>query len=399
VISSEACREAVEGSALGESFCNLGELGYRGSAVAPPFLSPKDAAQLRANARAEDAGNQSIASSVELLRSRGWLADAVTICGAGRDEGADTELLRRGIRMYMTLAEANLSIARLYEGHVNALRLVLDHADKPLALATIKSACDGALLGVWGADAGEPVALASDTRHLVGQKRFASGLGVVSQAVVTARNGDSVQLCLVDVRDQTPADPGTWCMSGMRATASGTYDFSLCQAVAIQPFGAPDCFHKEPTLFGGVWRIAAIQLGGIYGLLEAARAQLASLDRLDDLAQIARLTPLVYRAEAAAHLVEAAALYAEGPGGIDSPERAVAQSVFARLLTEALAQDTIAVVERSIGLAHFDTIADTGRMARDLATYIRQVAPDGLLQRSGREVLLSTDSLRELFRA
>jgi len=76
---------------------------------------------------------------------------------------------------------------------VNALRLVLDIADQPLAMATINSACDGAFSGVWGADAGEPVALASDTRHLVGQKRFASGLGVVSKVVMTAHDGDSAR--------------------------------------------------------------------------------------------------------------------------------------------------------------------------------------------------------------
>ena len=61
------------------------------------------------------------------------------------------------------------------------------------------------------------------------------------------------------------------------------------------------------------------------------------------------------------------------------------------------AQDTIAAVERSVGLAHFARGSDTGRIARDLATYCRQVARDAMEQRSGRILLARKGPLSDVW--
>lgn len=100
-------------------------------------------------------------------------------------------------------------------------------------------------------------------------------------------------------------------------------------------------------------------------------------------AQVARLAPVLTRALAAAEFTRCAAAYAEGPAGLRDPDKAASMSAQARLLTEDVGQDAIAAVERSVGLAHFDDDAVTGRLARDLATYMRQSARDPLLQRAG----------------
>jgi len=169
----------------------------------------------------------------------------------------------------------------------------------------------------------------------------------------------------------------------MRATASGDFDAGGMPTSALSWIGAPGRYLEEPGFIGGVWRIAAVQLGGTLGLLRAAADHLGAIGRLSAEPQVARLAPVLTRALAAGAFVRCAATVAEGPEGMAEPERAASLSAQARLLTEEVGQDAIAAVERSVGLPHFDEDAPTGRIARDLATYMRQAARDALLQRAG----------------
>ena len=249
-----------------------------------------------------------------------------------------------------------------------------------------------ALWGVWGADGAEPLTLREG--RLVGGKRYASGLGTVARAIVTVPWEETSRLAVLDVTDTGRHRPETWRMSGMRATRSGDVDLS---GLTPHWLGGPGVYYQEPYFVGGVWRIAALQLGGTLGLLGEARDWLAAQRRLEAEAQIARLGPLVGRGLAAFGLVQRAAEVAMGPAGRDDPDRAVMLSAQARLLTETLAQDAIAAVERSIGMPHFEEGAATGRVARDLATYCRQAARDVFEQRAGRIALSRPGPLSDLW--
>jgi hypothetical protein len=334
--------------------------------------------------------------------TREALLDRIAAAAEAEDRGADIgptirAALRSGLhragtpcglaQQFVRVAEANLPLARLLEGHVNALALVdrlggPDQGDR--------------LLGVWGAEGPVPLTVEGDV--LRGGKRFASGLGCVERAVVTVRDPDgddaATQLALVDVTDPRRYRPGAWRMLGMRATASGEIDLTGLRATWL---GRPGAYFEEPSFLGGVWRIAACQLGGTLGLLAAARDTLAAAGRLDAPAQRGRLGALAGRAMAAFGLVERAAEVADGTEGREDPERAVALSIQARLLTEDLAQDAVAGVERSVGLAHFDADARTGRIARDLSTYCRQAARDAFEQRAAARALAGTGPLSEFW--
>lgn len=322
---------------------------------------------LRASAPLEDDG-ASIRPSVE----------AIILTGA-LDRREPTDLCR----LLVATAEANLPVARIVEGHVNALHLLHRHGSSAPHLA---------VLGVWGADGDAPLRAEGDT--LVGGKRFASGLGTVTHALVTVGGEEGTRLALVEVGETERHWPQAWRMQGMRATLSGEVDLTGLTARWIGP---PDAYFLEPSFVGGVWRIAALQLGGTFGLLAAARDRLVELGRLDADAQISRLSPLVARSLAAFGLVERAAAVASGPDGMADPDLAVALSIQSRLLTEDLAQDAIAAVERSIGLSHFDVASETGRIARDLATYCRQAARDAFEQRAGRILLGRGGALSRLW--
>ena len=321
------------------------------------------------------------------------LSEAAALEDEGQDIAASMDLLmasdmlqardpRSLARCLAAIAEVNLSVARLAEGHVNAIRLIRHFGATP----------DACLHGVWGADGARPCCL--EGNGITGAKRFASGLGVVRQAVVTVKSDGATRLAIVDVTDTARHAPAAWDMLGMRATASGEIRLD---GLAARWIGGPDDYFREPLFHGGVWRIAALQLGGTLGLLDRARAALGEVGHLEADAQVARLAPLLGRAMAAFGLVERAAEVAEGPAGRADPERAVALSLQARLLTEDLAQDAIAAVERSVGLRHFEAGSATGRSARDLATYCRQAARDAFEQRAARIALARPGRLSEMW--
>ena len=359
------------------------------TAVPVQGLSEEVLATLSRNARAEDRARMDIGASVALMRQSGLLSAAVQTQGGTDAAGA--------VRCLMLLAQANMSVARLYEGHVNAVDLVHRFGNADLQRRVAAEIDAGALLGVWGADGDEPARLAADGRSLTGGKRFASGLGHVTRAVVTLGTGADVRLALVDADAPDRQDLAGWSMTGMRASVSGNFDLSGLDRTAFQLFGAPGDYHSEPGFVTGVWRIAAIQLGGTFGLLEAARQRLRQLDRLESDAQIARLTGILQRALAGVGLVERAAEVAVSSDGIVDPGRAVALSILARLETEEIGQAAIAAIERGIGLQHFDEVSDTGRIARDLAVYMRQVARDAFAQRAGRTAFCAQHDLLELW--
>ncbi len=339
---------------------------------------------LGAAADAEEAGTADIAASIALLRQARWLSD---------DGASDPDLTAERLRR---VGAANLSVGRLWEGHVNALYLAHVHGDKRAVAQVDALVTKGAFLGVWGADGTTPVAPSADGSTLVGHKLFASGLGTVTHAVTTISSGPAVRLALVNVSDPARADASVWNMHGMRATASGRYEFEGVATDDILWLGGPGDYLKEPHFVGGVWRIGALQVGGALGLLDAAAAQLRARDRLNAPAQMARLSEVAIRALGASALVSRAAI-AAAPGASQAPDEAAALSAAARLLSEEVGLDAIRVVQQCLGLAHFEDESVTGRKARDLSVYLRQAARDAFQTRVGEACFKREGGLWTLF--
>ncbi|MBV7411094.1 acyl-CoA dehydrogenase [Maritimibacter sp. DP1N21-5] len=218
-------------------------------------------------------------------------------------------------------------------------------------------------------------------------ERFASGLGAVSRALVTVDTETGVRLALVDVTHHDRADSSCWTVQGMKATQSGCYDFAGIAVQDIRWVGGAGDYLREPHFVGGVWRIAALQVGGAIGLLDCAVGALRAMGRLEAQAQQTRLMNVLMRAWAGAALTERAA---QAPADPTVPvEGVVATAISARLFTEEVGLDAIRAVEQSIGLRHFEAGSDTGRKARDLAVYLRQVARDAFVQRAASHALLN----------
>ncbi|MEQ8291241.1 MAG: acyl-CoA dehydrogenase family protein [Roseovarius sp.] len=277
------------------------------------------------------------------------------------------------------IGRASLSVGRLAEGHMNAMKLILLYGTQAQVYRYSLEARQGMVFGVWGADDDPPVTVAADTGErlrLSGGKRFASGLGTVSRAVVTAGQAEGVRLAVADVTDAGRADAAAWDTSGMRATRSGRYDFDGITADAL---GAPGDYLREPHFQGGVWRYAAVQTGGLEALAEEVRQAVRAGGDPGE-ARLHRLARIVSLAHRARLLVEDAARQAEAPG---AGAMAVALSLAAREEVETACLEGIALADRALGTRSFARGHRAEMIRRDLGFFLRQADLDGKLRMVG----------------
>lgn len=315
--------------------------------------------------------------AVAALRGAGLLAAPLpaALGGAGLCKPGGAAALRDVLR---GVGRGNLAVGRIYEGHVNALALVLRYGSDAVQTHFAADAQAGHLFGVWNTEP-DPGGLAlGDDGGLTGGKSYASGAGHVTRPLVTARLPDGRrQMLVVPLAPQDRADLSTWRAHGMRASATGTVDFAGLRIGEPERIGAPDDYYRQPFFAAGAWRFLAVQCGGIEAVLEAHRAHLKATGRGADPHQRARLGHAATAAETARLFVERAAelATAEPVEG----DRAVAYVALARGAVERAGLDVIELAQRSVGLSGFLEAHPLERLVRDLATYLRQPAPDGAL--------------------
>ncbi|WP_062209803.1 acyl-CoA dehydrogenase family protein [Aureimonas sp. AU12] len=303
---------------------------------------------------------------------------------------------RRALPLLVGLGGADLSLGRLVEGHLNALQLVALYGDPDQQRRTADAVEAGVLMGVWGADGTPPFApeVREDSEiRLHGSKRYCSGLGLLSLALVPYTAEDrTLRLLLVDVADPARSDASAWRMRGMRASRSGAFDFEGLHLPPGAEVGAPDDYRREPFFVGGIWRCAAAQLGAVERIVQLSVETLQASGRAEHPLQLARIGEAILAARDARLQVEAAAAAVESDG---DPKLATSLAAFSRLRVEAAGMLVIALAERAIGLALFADGHPLERMTRDLSVYLRQANPDHLLLDHTRQLMAR---LPEIFR-
>lgn len=300
------------------------------------------------------------------------------------------------------VGSGSLPLGRVYEGHVNALQLVARHGRPAQRARFFADAMQGHLFGVWNTEApgsGLVMEEGLDGVRLTGAKTFATGTGFVTRALVTARGpeGGAPVMLVADLDRGARADLSAWRAHGMRASATGTLDFTGLVMGPDAVLGGPDDYHAQPHFSGGAWRFAAVQLGGIEAVLDAWRAHLRRTGRGDDPHQLARLGEGAMAAETARLWVERAAEIVSGE--VLESDRIVAYVNLARIAVERAGLEVLQLAQRSVGLQGFLRDHPLERLGRDLATYLRQPAPDRALTMAARDVLASDEPAGDLWRA
>ena len=298
------------------------------------------------------------------------------------------------------IGRASLPLGRVFEGHVNAAKLVLRRGDIAQAEAAARDLRAGRLFGVWNTDppGGEPP-LTLEGGVLKGRKVLCSGAGWVERALVTAREAGApadapARMVLAPLERHARADLSGWTAQGMRASATGAVDFTGLRVGPAELIGRPGDYLAQPDFSAGAWRFAAVHCGGVEAVLGALRDHLRRTGCGADPHQAARLGQAAIATETARLWVEAAAAKAEAPG---AGAEAVAHVGLARLAVERAALDMLELAQRSVGLQALMRPTPLERLARNLATYLRQPAPDRVLAGAAAFVLSAAQEPGDLW--
>jgi hypothetical protein len=269
-----------------------------------------------------------------------------------------------------TVAEHDLSLAKLYEGHTDAL--------------AIWNECTGQepdLSGAWGTWAAEapPDRLrivselnANGLVTLTGRKRWCSGAATARHALATAWHDDDRRPQLVHIDLSQPAivvDRGAWASRGM--AGSPALDVRIVGALA-RPVGEPAQYLTRPGFWHGGAGVAACWFGGSLAIARALTRTMEESARPPDALRSAALGRVDM------HLRATASLLREVAHAIDAQPDADAHAAClrARLAAETCATRVLDEVGRTLGAAPFCLDAHFARMAADLPVFIRQSHAD-----------------------
>lgn len=300
--------------------------------------------------------------------------------GAGT-EPAGTSLL---FEMLRRIGRGNLCVGRIFEAHVNAIRLVMERGTPRQRNDTARDVHTGHLFGLWVTDPPDAPLIAQGGR-LQGRKGPCSGAGHATRALVTVRTPEGDRLALLPLTGIERIEPMLGTLQGMRSSANGVVHFDGVALPRAALVGEPGDYLREPSLSTGAWRTSAVTLGGLDALVDATRTQLIRRGRGDNVQQQDRFGQILIAQETARLWAWEAALRGEDPHR-PTPDR-VAYVNLARIAIETATLDAMRMVQRSLGLGAFLRPNPVERLLRDLAVYLRQPAPDAVLAEAAQHGL------------
>lgn len=284
-----------------------------------------------------------------------------------------------------TLGATHLSLARLYEGHVNAFQLIWTYGDASNRERLCRYVQEGGWLGVWNAPhTSGPLRLkgGSHTLMLDGMKAYASGAGLINRPLVTVQH-DNLGLVMMWPRARYQVGSREeWEMHGMRASITLPVTYNRAPVSPDEIIGSDNDYHREPLFTTGAWRFLAAQTGAGERLAGLMALALTSAGRTEDPHQRERMAEVAMAIESSLQWLERARHAADGQVGDDEAIHIVRM---ARLAVERNLLAVLEQVHRSVGLASFRRDNPIERISRDLQTYLRQPAPDLVRDKVGEQ--------------
>ncbi len=340
---------------------------------------------MRSRARALDCAGSFPAADIDQLRMLGVLRAPTPARWGGLSLGTEPEGAVGLLSVLRLLGQGNLSVGRLFEAHVNALRLIFRYGDEAVQRRAVADVVDGHLFGLWVTDPPDGGLRVGTDGRLNGRKQFCSGCGHVTRAVVTAADADdTIRLVYALNEGGFTASPLPGSLAGMRAASTGQVSYDGATGTM---FGHPGDYLREPDFSCGAWRTSAVTLGGIEALTEQLRLQLVERRRAGAPAQQSRVGLALIATETARLWMAEASLQAEAAD--TEPDAAIAYVGLARLAVERAALDVIELTHRSLGIEAFRVTNPVEQLCRDLSTYLRQPAGDEVLTGAAARVLVA----------
>ena len=278
------------------------------------------------------------------------------------------------LRRWQALAEVaatDLALAKLFEGHTDALAIMAE-----------LGAPDADPASAWATWAAEPPTARLELRRtargvrLTGRKALWSGAEIVSHALVTAWD-DAGGQCLAAVEIGQPGVTVTtdgWHAVGMGRAASGDVLFDAATAAEI---GEPGQYTARPGFWQGGCGIAACWYGGALPFADAVADLLRRRDEPHAAAHLGAID---------AALAAARALLADTARWIDAHPAASARipALRSRAAVEEMVGTVLAHAGRALGAGPLCRDAALAQRFADLPVFVRQSHAERDLAELGR---------------
>jgi len=262
--------------------------------------------------------------------------------------------------VFADLADEDLSLARLGEGHADAIAILAELGGPPPS--------PGSRWGVWAANPPGPSVTASrqgDMWVLGGTKQYCSGARVCTDALVTAAAEDGARLFAVAAGDLEPLED-SWPATGMAGSDTLNVGFTDVPAV---PVGPPGGYIGRPGFSHGGAGVAACWYGGARAV---GRTLLCAAAKRDigphGLAHLGAVDLALHTARAA--LSQAAREIDADPGDVRG--EGALRALRVRTLTEAVATNVLTRTGRALGAGPLSHDEAHSRAVADLTVYLRQ---------------------------
>ena len=324
-------------------------------------------------------------TSVDTMKLRASSVEMKAALNAAADAGGPvwTGPLEALVAALSEVGRVDLCLARLVEGHADALR-ILDEA----------GATPGeGVYGVWAsrsAGTGLRVRQSADGWTLEGELRFASGTGLIDRCLVSA-SVDAEHHLLFDVgldahADGIDADESSWSTVAMDASRSLTVRVAT-RIRRVDQVGDRDFYLSRPGFAVGGLGVAAVWAGGAR---QVADAVADGLRRFTPTPHQHRRLGLMAQAVWTAHLAVSSTARALPSLSPNTVPREIARARTAVVLGCDTVLEQAPLV---VGPGGLSANARLVRALADLAIYVRQHHLDAETTKSGADFLAATELL------
>ncbi|HJP76282.1 MAG TPA: acyl-CoA dehydrogenase family protein [Pseudonocardiaceae bacterium] len=277
-----------------------------------------------------------------------------------------------------TLGRTDLVLARLAEGHVDALAILAEAGRTPAS---------DALYGVWAAKTGGTGAVlerGSAGLRLSGTVRFCSGASILDRALVAARGPDDadwlveIDLAVAGVHP----DPDSWPALGMDASDSLDVQFRDVPITEEMITGRDGWYVRRRGFRLGSGGVAAVWLGGAMGAYDRVLALLRERGAPDE-HQLAHVGALANDLRATDALLADTAHAIDTEPGLDL----TGAIGLGKSAAERVSRSIVDIAPRITGPGPLCWDPSFAQHLADLAVYIRQHHAERDLAGLGRHLL------------
>ncbi len=272
-------------------------------------------------------------------------------------------------------ARVDLALARLVEGHADAMR-ILDQADEQ---------AHRGVYGVWASRSlgtGVTGQFRKGSWVVRGELRFASGVDLIDRALIPVWV-DQTRHQLLDLplaEGSFEGDPGSWRTTAMDATRSWTVRVDTVAPINAT-VGSLDWYLSRPGFVIGGLGVAAVWAGGAYLVVDILTAAAQSFPFTPG--QLRRLGAVDQAAwEARTAVDNVASRLDELPRSVVAVEVGRARTTAAQACERVIAE--AAHIVGPGGLSRNERLV---RSTQDLGIYVRQLALDAELEARGRHLV------------